>query len=47
MPNSIDPAVFTDDDGSRHLVYGGGRVWMTEVDRVTGAQIKARWRREF
>ena len=30
MPNSIDPAVFIDDDGSQHLVYGGGRIWMTD-----------------
>jgi len=43
MPNSIDPAVFIDDDGSQHLVYGGGRIWMTELDPVTGKQIEGNW----
>ena len=43
MPNSIDPAVFFDDDGSQHLVYGGGRIWMTELDPVTGRQIEDNW----
>ena len=42
MPQSIDPAVFVDDDGSHHLVYGGGRIWMTELDPVTGRQIEDR-----
>ena len=43
MPNSIDPAVFIDDDGSQHLVYGGGRIWMTELDKVSGKQIEENW----
>merc|ERR1711892_78803 len=43
MPNSIDPAVFIDDDGSQHLVYGGGRIWITELDRVSGKQIEENW----
>ena len=37
QPNAIDPAVFHDEDGSMHLVFGGGRIWMTELDPVTGA----------
>ena len=36
MPNAIDPAVFEDDDGSQNLVYGGGRIWITELDPDTG-----------
>ena len=40
MPKSVDPAIFMDDDGSHHLVYGGGRIWMTELDPVTGRQIE-------
>ena len=36
QPNAIDPAVFHDEDGSMHLVFGGGRIWMTELDPVTG-----------
>jgi len=43
MPNSIDPAVFVDTDGSKHLVYGGGRIWMTELDLVTGLQLEGNW----
>jgi len=43
MPNSIDPAVFVDEDGSQHLVYGGGRIWMTELDPETGKQIEENW----
>ena len=38
MPNSIDPATFVDDDGSQHLVFGGGRIWMTELNSMTGDQ---------
>ncbi len=32
--NSIDPALFTDDDGTRYLYFGGyiGGVWVTELD---------------
>merc|ERR1711892_736460 len=43
MPQSIDPAAFVDDDGSHHLVYGGGRIWMTELDQVSGKQIEENW----
>ena len=38
QPNAIDPAVFHDEDGSMHLIFGGGRIWMTELDPVTGGQ---------
>ena len=44
MPNSIDPAVFIDDtDGSYHLVYGGNRIWLTELDPNSGDQIDGNW----
>ena len=44
MPNSIDPAVFSDaSDGSHHLVYGGNRIWLTELDPDTGSQIEGNW----
>ena len=43
MPNSIDPAALEDEDGSQHLVYGGGRVWLTELDPVTGSQVEENW----
>ena len=43
MPNSIDPATFIDEDGSHHLLYGGGRIWTTELDPVTGDQIEGNW----
>ena len=23
-------------DGSQHLIFGGGRIWMTEIDPQTG-----------
>ena len=36
MPNAIDPAVFIDDNGSMYLIYGGGRIWMTQLDPETG-----------
>merc|ERR1712192_130262 len=35
-PNGIDPAFFQDQDGSQHLIFGGGRIWMTELDPKTG-----------
>ena len=35
-PNSIDPATFIDDDGSQYLIFGGGRIWMTQLDPSTG-----------
>ena len=44
MPNSIDPAVFEDDfDDSAHLVYGGNRIWMTELNPNSGMQIEENW----
>ena len=44
MPNSIDPAVFRDaSDGSYHLVYGGNRIWLTELDPNSGDQIEGNW----
>ena len=43
MPNSIDPAALVDSDGSQHLVYGGGRIWLTELSPVTGTQIEENW----
>ena len=39
IPNAIDPAVFIDDNGSMYLIYGGGRIWMTELDPETGQYI--------
>ena len=38
-PESIDPAVFVDDDGKSYLIYGGGHIWLTEVDKKKGIQI--------
>ena len=35
-PNSIDPATFIDDNGSQYLIFGGGRIWMTQLDPSTG-----------
>jgi len=43
MPNSIDPAVLVDGDGSQHLVYGGNRIWLTELDPNTGSQVEDNW----
>ena len=44
MPNSIDPAVFKDDvDDSAHLIYGGNRIWMTELNPNSGMQIEENW----
>jgi len=44
MPNSIDPAVFEDEfDDSAHLVYGGNRIWMTELNPNSGMQIEENW----
>ena len=43
MPNFIDPATFIDDDSSQHLIYGGGRIWMTELDSATGGQLEGNW----
>jgi len=43
MPNSIDPATFIDDDSSQHLIFGGGRIWMTELDSATGGQLEGNW----
>ena len=43
MPNSIDPAVMADDDGRQWMVYGGGRIWVTELDPVSGRQIEDNW----
>ena len=40
MPRSTDPAVFVDDDDSHYLVYGGGTIWMTELNPATGRQIE-------
>ena len=40
-PAAIDPAVFTDDDGRQYLVYGGGHIWMTELDPATGVPLAA------
>jgi len=42
-PNGIDPAFFQDQDGSQHLIFGGGRIWMTEIDPQTGFQIEDNW----
>ena len=43
-PGSIDAAVFVDDDGIQHLVYGGGHIWSTQLDASTGTQINnASW----
>ena len=42
-PNSIDPAVFADTSGSelrQYLVYGGNRIWVTELNPANGRQIK-------
>ena len=45
FPFPIDPAVFIDvnDDDSPHLIYGGNRIWMTELDPDTGIQIDGNW----
>ena len=43
MPNSIDPGTFRDEDGSAQLVFGGGRIWVTELDPVTGGQVEDNW----
>ena len=34
--NTIDPALFTDDDGARYLYFGGfnGGIWVTELDET-------------
>lgn len=34
--NTIDPALFTDDDGTRYLYFGGyhGGLWVTELDET-------------
>ncbi|MDR7380902.1 family 43 glycosylhydrolase [Promicromonospora iranensis] len=34
--NTIDPALFADDDGSRYLYFGGfnGGIWVTELDET-------------
>jgi len=45
-PNSIDPAVFADTSGSeprQYLVYGGNRIWVTELNPANGRQIKDNW----
>merc|ERR1711971_1502441 len=42
-PNGIDPAFFQDQDGSQHLIFGGGRIWMTELNPQTGFQIEDNW----
>jgi len=42
-PNSIDPAFFQDKVGSQHLIFGGGRIWMTELNPVTGDQVEGNW----
>mgnify|MGYP001389734298 CR=1 FL=1 len=38
-PESIDPAIFIDDDGKNYLIYGGGHIWLTELDKNKGEQI--------
>lgn len=35
-PNSIDPAAFIDDDGRAYLLYGGGHIYMIEINPHTG-----------
>ena len=43
-PSSIDPANFIDDkDGKNYLIFGGGSIWITELDPSTGLQIDDDW----
>ena len=35
-PPALDPAVFTDEDGSQWMVYGGAHIWLVEIDPETG-----------
>ena len=42
-PESIDPEIFTDEDGSVYLVYGGGHIWITKIDAVSGEQKEGEW----
>ena len=39
-PWSAHPAVFVDDTDSHYLVYGGGTIWLTQLDPATGRQIE-------
>ncbi|MEM7532525.1 MAG: family 43 glycosylhydrolase [Chloroflexota bacterium] len=36
QPTAIDPHAFVDDDGKHYLVYGGGHIWLTELNPMTG-----------
>ena len=43
-PSSIDPATFIDDkNGKNYLIFGGGSIWITELDPNTGHQIDDDW----
>ena len=43
-PSSIDPATFIDGkDGRYYLIFGGGSIWITELDPSTGLQIDDDW----
>ncbi len=38
-PPALDPATFTDTDGSVYLVYGGAHIWITELNPESGEHI--------
>ena len=43
-PSSIDPSIFIDDnDGRNYLIFGGGSIWVTELDPNSGLQIDDDW----
>jgi len=43
-PSSIDPSTYIDDkDGRYYLIFGGGSIWITELDPRTGLQIDDDW----
>lgn len=35
-PSAIDPATFIDDDGKSYLIFGGGHIYLTELDHESG-----------
>ena len=44
FPSSIDPSTFIDNkDGRYYLIFGGGSIWITELDPTTGLQIDDDW----
>jgi arabinan endo-1,5-alpha-L-arabinosidase len=42
-PSAIDPAAFVAADGTPYLVYGGGAIYITELDPITGMQAEGDW----